>query len=373
MRGIERPLRPWAEAALLLAVGLLSAQEGYVVAGGTVLSPQVGAAVLTTAALAWRTRYPAVPAALATALAAALGAVLPLVVVLFSFASRGRLVAAASCATAAMVGNLLVQPQQSLWSTRSYGPVLLLVSVVALGMWASSRRRLLTSMTAQVEQLRVERELRAEHARLAERVRVASELHDALAHSLSVLALHTGALQRHSANLPPQVADRIDLLRATSTDALRDLRDVLGGLRAPDTDGAPGPRQLRELPVLLDEARAAGQQVEAEIRGTATALPFSHRLAIYRVVQEALTNARKHAPGSSVRVRVDHGPPESAVDVENTAGEPGSHQEPGGHGLLGLAERVDALHGRLEHGPSGAGGWRLTARIPVGDHTPEAT
>ncbi|WP_243788707.1 sensor histidine kinase [Saccharopolyspora gloriosae] len=368
MSGTERT-RPWAEALLLVVVGGLSAQEAYVGAGGAVFSAPVATAVLAAVSLHWRFRFPAAPAAFATAVAAVLGTVLPLVVMLYSFANRGRLWAAVACASAAMVGNLLLQPQHTLWGTRVYGPVLLLVAVLALGMWAGSRRRLVASLAEQVAQLRVERELRAEQARLTERGRVAAELHDALAHSLSVLALHTGALQRHSATLPPQVSDRIDLLRATSTDALRDLRDVLGGLRAPDTEGAPGPRQLRELPVLLDEARAAGQVIDSEIEGDPAAIPFSHRLALYRVVQEALTNARKHAPGSTVRVRVRHGPPESTADVENTPGEPGERAEPGGYGLVGLAERIDALHGELEHGPSGSGGWRLSARIPTGDHS----
>ncbi|MFR9728850.1 sensor histidine kinase [Saccharopolyspora sp. MS10] len=364
----ERASRPWAEALLLVVVGALSAQEAYVGAGGELLSPQVAAALLAAGSLRWRFRFPVVPAVLAVALAALLGAVLPLLVVLFSFAARGRPLVAVACAGAAMLGNLLL-PEHALWETRLYGPVLLLLAVVALGMWAGGRRRLVESLAARVDQLRVERELRAEQARLTERARVAGELHDALAHSLSVLALHTGALQRHSAVLPPRVADRIDLLRATSTDALRDLRDVLGGLRSPDAEGAPGPRQLRELPVLLEEARAAGQEIDAEIEGDPAAIPFSHRLALHRVVQEALTNARKHAPGSRVRVRVRHGPPESTAEVENAAGEAGDRAEPGGYGLVGLAERVEGLGGRLEHGPAGAGGWRLAARIPVDERT----
>lgn len=368
MTAVPPRTRWWVEAALLVAVSLLSAQEGYVRAGGVVLSPQVGAVLLAGIALAWRGRNLAVAAVPAVLVAAVLGTVLPLLVVLYSCAKRGRLVVAAVCAVAAMGGNLL-QPQHSLWGTRVYGPLLLLVAVVALGMWAGGHRRLVASLAAQVDQLRVERELRAEQARLTERGRVAAELHDSLAHSLSVLALHTGALQRHSAELPPQVADRIDLLRATSTEALRDLRDVLAGLRSPDGGGVPEPRRMRDLEALFAAARAAGQPVEAEVSGDAAELPFSHRLAIYRLVQEALTNARKHAPGSAVRVEVRHGPPESTVDVANSVGSPVERDSPSGYGLVGLAERVDALHGTLEHGPSGTGGWRLSARIPAPAHS----
>jgi signal transduction histidine kinase len=361
--------RPWGEALLVGVVGALSAQEAYVGAGAAVLSPQVALALFASASLLLRCTAPVVPAALASCAAALLGTVLPLVVVLFSFAARGWLVAATVCASAAMAGNLL-QTQQTLWGTRLYGPLLLLIAVMALGSWVGSRRRLVVSLAAQVDHLRVERELRAEQARLNERARIAAEMHDVLAHSLSVLALHTGALQRRASSLPRPVADRIDLLRATSTDALRDLRDVLGALHDPGADGSPGPRQMRELPALLEEARAAGQVIDADVQGDAGAIPLSHRLAIYRVVQEALTNARKHAAGAPVHLRIRYGAQESTVDVSNEAGAAGEPGVSSGYGLVGLAERVSALKGDLEHGPSGAGGWRLTARIPSTDHSP---
>lgn len=356
----QQRARRWGEPLLAGAVAAQAAQEAYVAEGGALLNVPVFAALAAGAALPLRHRAPLVPALLAAGLAAAVGAVLPLVVVVFSFAARERVAAALAWAGAAMVGNLLLQPQHTLWQTRSYGPLLLLVAVVALGMWAGGRRRLVASLAEQVEHLRVERELRAEQARLTERGRVAAELHDSLAHSLSVLALHTGALQRHSGELPGPVADRIDLLRQTSTAALRDLRDVLGSLRAPEAAGG----RLRELPELLAEARATGQEVDAEITGEADRLPFSHRLAIYRVVQEGLTNARKHAPGAAAAVRVHHGPPVSTAEVTNAAGEPGERSD-GGFGLVGLAERISALGGELAHGPTGSGGWRVAARLPT--------
>ncbi|MFC5724846.1 sensor histidine kinase [Streptomyces gamaensis] len=366
----RRPWRAWAEALLVGVVVLGTGQEAYVGAGGTLLSPRVALAVALGLSTALRYRWPVLAAVLATAGAVALGSMLPLLLVLFRLASLGRLVLGAVCVGAAMVGSALVPAQQDLWATRSYGPLLVLLLALALGLWSGSRRRLVASLAEQVDHLRVERELRAEAARLEERTRIASEMHDVLAHRLTVIALHTGALQRRGAALPEPVADRIALLRTASTEALGDLRDVLGALRSTDAREAEASRApgLRALSSLLEEARAAGQEIEARIEGDDTAVPASHRLAVHRLVQESLTNARKHAAGAPVRVEVRYGPPESTASVRNPAGErDGTAAQGSGYGLVGLAERVGALGGRLEYGPTGSGGWGVTASIPAQD------
>ncbi|WP_241999742.1 sensor histidine kinase [Streptomyces klenkii] len=262
-------------------------------------------------------------------------------------------------------GSAFTHPQQSLWATRSYGPLAVLLVALAFGLWADSRRKLVTSLADQVDHLQVERELRAEAARLEERTRIAAEMHDVLAHRLTVIALHTGALQRRGATLPGPVADRIGLLRTASTDALDDLRDVLGALRRHGSAEPADAREpgLRALSTLLDEARAAGQEIDAAVGGDAGAVPASHRLAVHRLVQKALTNARKHAAGARVRVEVRYGPPESTVVVRNPDGRR-SGAAGSDYGLIGLAERVDALGGCLAYGPTGAGGWEVTAGIP---------
>lgn len=377
MRGTEGWTWPrWAETLLVTVVVLLSVQEAYIGAGARLIAPGVGLAAAAGLSLILRHRAPAVPAVLAVVTAAVLGTAFPLLVVLFTLASRGSIAVGVLCAAAAMVGNLLLQPERSLWVTRSYGPVLLLVVVLVLGMWAGSRRRLVATLAEQVDHLRVERELRAERARLEERARIAAEMHDVLAHRLSVLALHAGALQRRAADLPAPLADRIDLLRTTSTEALRDLRDALGVLRDPGGPGSSGaqPPAPHELPVLLDEARRAGQVVDAVIDGNPEATPVSHRLAVYRLVQEALTNARKHAVGAPVSVAVRYGPPVSTVDVRNPAGAPAEAAVgSGGYGLIGLAERVAALGGHLEHGPAGSSGWQVSASIPVTGRSPRGS
>jgi signal transduction histidine kinase len=358
----------WAEALLLVVVTLLSVQEAYIGGSADLVSPGVGLAAVASLALALRYRHPAIPAVLAVSTAAVLGIPFPLLVVIFTLASRGRLAASVLSGVAAMAGNWVLEPEHHLWEVRLSGPVLPLAVALATGMWADSRRRLVATLAEQVDQLGVERELRAERARLSERARIAAEMHDVLAHRLSVLALHAGALQRRAAGLPAPVADRIDLLRSTSTEALGDLRDVLGALRdpsRPEPDGSPL-SGLRPLPAVLDEARKAGQVVDAVLGGDPGATPVSHRLAVHRVVQEALTNARKHAAGAPVTVTVHYGPPASTVDVRNPAGTPSDGSTVvSGYGLVGLAERVGGLGGQLEHGPSGEGGWRVTARIPL--------
>ncbi|MFE4018939.1 sensor histidine kinase [Streptomyces sp. NPDC059101] len=229
-----------------------------------------------------------------------------------------------------------------------------------------NRRRLVEALNTQVEHLSVERELREEAVRAAERSRIAAEMHDVLAHRLSLIALHTGVLATRSDAVPAQVGERLALLRTASTEALADLRDVLGVLRAPDSASAP---VLREVDELVDQARAAGQRVEVRLDGRPEEAPAAHRLAVHRLIQEALTNARKHAGGAPVALRIDYRAPATTVEVTNSPGVRSPDAVASGFGLIGLRERVTALGGDLRTGPGASGAWRLTARIP---HRPAA-
>jgi signal transduction histidine kinase len=175
-----------------------------------------------------------------------------------------------------------------------------------------------------------------------------------------------GVLATKSDTLPAPIAERLGLLRTTSVEALTDLRDVLGVLH--DSDAAqtsaaltPVMRDVREL---ADEARAAGQHIGLIAEGRPEEAPTTHRLAVYRIVQEALTNARKHAAGAPVTVRIHYRPPATLVEVTNPPGTPRTDTVGSGCGLVGLRERVTALGGHLNSGPAGAGAWRLAARIP---------
>jgi signal transduction histidine kinase len=244
--------------------------------------------------------------------------------------------------------------------------VFLPVLAVLVGLWQGSRRRLLLALAADVEHLSIEAQLREEAARIAERSRIAAEMHDVLAHRLSLIALHTGVLTTKSDTLPAPLAERLGLLRTTSVEALTDLRDVLGVLRDPDATPADAALKpvMREVEELADEARAAGQHVELTTDGLPEQAPTTHRLAVYRIAQEALTNARKHADGAPVTVRIGYRPPATLVEVTNPPGAPRTDTVGSGYGLVGLRERVTALGGHLNAGPAGAGAWRLAARIP---------
>ncbi|MBW8800103.1 MAG: two-component sensor histidine kinase [Streptomyces sp.] len=318
-----------------------------------------------------RLRWPVAPIVVAavTAWWGWIGTLL-LALVLYDLAAARRTRAAALCAAAALGANLLGYPPTRLWHQQQYLTALFIWAFAyVVGMWIGSRRRLVRALAADVEHLRVEAQLREEAARVAERSRIAAEMHDVLAHRLSLIALHTGVLATRSDTLPGPVAERLALLRGTSTEALADLRDVLGVLRdpgaAPNGFGAvpaPVPQDVRQL---VDDARAASQPIAVTIHGRPEDAPTTHRLAVYRIGQEALTNARKHADGTLVTMTIDYRLPATLVEVTNPAGPPGRAAAVGsGYGLVGLRERVSALGGRLNAGPAGAGSWRLAARIP---------
>jgi signal transduction histidine kinase len=377
----------WVEVPPAVLLALLSMLEGFRSAGGTLADPAPWVAATASLAVLGRYRFPRAVAGLAL-VSVGLGSVLPLLVTLYHFASRGRLRAVWVClgiasaaglpwlAVALALGGPLYGGRLNTWTGAGVGNAVLVALALALGMWAGSRRRLLGALTDQVEQLRVERELRAEQARLAERARIAREMHDVLAHRLSLLMLHAGALQLRAEGMPPAVLERLTLLRSTAGEALDDLREVLGALRSDrpaGADGAPAVTTpaLPELAELLTEARAAGQVIESVVSGDVESTSTSHRLAVHRLVREALTNARRHAHDAPVAVNVHYGPPATTVEVVNgPAGHLGEFPVaagsavPGGYGLIGLAERVAALGGHLHTGTSG-GGWRLSARLPA--------
>ncbi|WP_435975670.1 sensor histidine kinase [Streptomyces sp. Qhu_M48] len=352
---------------MVLLVTASSMRDAVIASGQGLGELSVAAAAVAGLSLAGRRRWPLAVTAVTVAAAGLWGPVLPLLVALFHLASRGRTWLAVTGAAIALITNALAQPALSLLATRSYGPALLLALAVALGMWAGSRRRLVEALAAQIEHLRIERELREQAARAAERSAIAAEMHDVLAHRLSLIALHTGVLATRKDPLPAQVTERLTLLRTASTDALNDLRDILGALRSaptrPFSPARPAP-VLRSVEEVIEQARTAGQHIETAIEGTQEQAPAAHRLAVSRLVQEALTNARKHAPDAPVRIRVDYGPPATLIEVTNPPGAPGAPPVPSGFGLVGLRERVEALGGHLNAGPGGAGTWRLAARIP---------
>jgi signal transduction histidine kinase len=194
-------------------------------------------------------------------------------------------------------------------------------------------------------------------------------MHDVLGHRLSLLSVHAGALEFRPDAPAEEVARAAKVIRENAHLALQDLREVLGVLRAPVGE-LPQPT-IGDVQQLVAESGRAGMRVALH-EDTAGPVPDLAGRTAYRVVQEALTNARKHAPGAEVQVRLAGAPGQGpTVEMCNRPPGPRSVPAPGappgrgtGQGLAGLAERVALAGGALEHGPTGAGGWRLAARLP---------
>jgi len=243
-------------------------------------------------------------------------------------------------------------------------------AAVAMGLLIRSQRMLVQSLREQARQAEETQRLRAEEARHAERERIAREMHDVLAHRISLLAVHAGALQvRRSATEEERAT--AEVIRQHAYAALEDLREVIRMVRSagPDEGDRPQP-VLADIPALVEQSRRAGMRVELDGFDPSQAVPESIGRHGYRIVQEGLTNARKHAPGAPVRVAlstVDGDAPGLVVEVTNALPESSGaqHRLPGaGTGLIGLRERVEVVGGRLEHGPTPDGQYRLRAWLP---------
>jgi signal transduction histidine kinase len=249
--------------------------------------------------------------------------------------------------------------------------VLIIGLVVVWGMFVRSRRQLMLSLRDRAERAETEQQLRVDQARAHERARIAREMHDVLAHRISLLSLHAGALEFRPDAPPEEVARAAGVIRSSAHQALEDLRAVIGVLReGPDGDRPERPQPtLAELPALIDESRAAGMRVQYDWRlPPEAAVPEGLGRNAYRIVQEGLTNARKHARGSAVDVAVAGAPGDGlTLEIRNrlSVGAFAAPEIPGaGTGIVGLAERTSLAGGRLEHGRTDAGDYRLWAWLP---------
>jgi signal transduction histidine kinase len=225
---------------------------------------------------------------------------------------------------------------------------------------------------------------RAAHAReeeehravAAERSRIARELHDVVAHNLSVMVVQASAARRVLERDPEQAAEAAELIRRTGREALAELRHVFGPVRRSDGDDLSGPPSISRVEELARGARAAGLRVRLRIEGEPVPLPPGVDQAAYRVVQEALTNSLKHAGSAHATVTVSYEPGEVVLSIEDdgTAARPnGLSETGGGHGLVGMRERVGLYGGLLQAGPRESGGFAVRARLPTRPMVPGAT
>ncbi len=241
--------------------------------------------------------------------------------------------------------------------------LLMAAVVIGWGLFVRARRELVRSLRAQADSA-------GDEARAAERRRIAREMHDVLAHRLSLLSVHAGALEFNPDAPAEEVAEAAGVIRESARAALDELRGVIGVLREDGSESLTQPPQptLADIAALVDESRAAGMRVTASIELGDAAPPAAVGRTAYRIVQEGLTNARKHAPGAAVTLTVRA--PDGFLEVEirslapvAVAG-PGSPLPGAGTGLIGLTERVTLAGGELEHGVDAEGAFVLRARLP---------
>jgi signal transduction histidine kinase len=242
--------------------------------------------------------------------------------------------------------------------------------VFACGIVARVQRDYVVALHEHAAQLAAEQRLHVAAAREAERRRIAREMHDVLAHRVSLLSVHAGALEFRPDAPPEEIAAAAGVIRESAHATLEELRAIVGVVREDDGDAVEPPQPtLGDLPALVEESRAAGMRVawRGDVDGAAVSDAVGR--TAYRVVQEGLTNARKHAAGAGVEVAVRAAAAGPLV-VEVVSRPPvAPHAAPevpgGGTGLIGLAERVALAGGTLDHGPDAAGDFVLRATLPV--------
>ncbi len=373
----SRSRRDWSVdgALFLLATALggvaLADSVHHGLEGALLVTDSIAGAALCLA-LWWRRRWPfalglaSLPILVISSSAGPAG-----LIILFTVAAYRRwqlaLLVAALQLTLLPVARA-VHPGGDSLTAYYLGGTLGTAAIVAWGMFLRARRQ---SRRERVRHAEAEQQLLVEQARHAERTRIAREMHDVLAHRISLLSLHAGALEFRPEAPPEEVARAAAVIRASAHQALEDLRAVIGILRDGADGEAPQPPQptLAALPGLLEESRGAGMRLHADVRvADLAAVPDSVGRHALRIVQEALTNARKHAPSAAVELRLEGAPGEGlAIEVRNPAPvlAAGKSEIPGaGTGLVGLAERATLSGGHLEHGLDETGDFRLRAWLP---------
>ncbi|TDE98853.1 two-component sensor histidine kinase [Occultella glacieicola] len=236
-----------------------------------------------------------------------------------------------------------------------------------VGVYIGTRRQLLASLQAQVDAAAAEQQSRAAQAVAAERSRIARELHDVAAHHLSGIVVQAAAAERLIGADPARARESMRWIRTQGRETLDNLRLVVGLLRGEGgAEQTPQPG-LADVDDLIDGARAAGARVSARVDGEPWDLGPTAELTLYRVLQEALSNARRHAPGRGIDIRREYTPSACVLTVRNPATPPppaDGRPAATGHGLVGMRERAQMLHGDLSAGPVAGGAWQVQLTIP---------
>jgi signal transduction histidine kinase len=340
-----------------------SAERAFAAAVGLVL----------TLSLAWRRRTPLAVLALAIAVSVVANVVAVLeaaTIPAVALAIAAYSVGAHTEGRRASIGALGVAALIAANAAQNAFGDLLLIAMILGGAWLAGRairyrrdrERTLERLTVDLER---EREEKARAAVAEERVRIARELHDVVAHAISVIVLQARGGRRSLATDPGETREALDTIEATGSQALAEMRRLLGMLRRDDEQIALAPQpSLRYLDALAAQVREAGLPLDLSVEGEPIELPPGVDLSAYRIVQEALTNALKHAGPATARVVVRYRENDLELEIADT-GRGTSTNDGGGHGLVGMRERVSLYGGKLEAGPGNGGGFAVRARLPL--------
>ncbi|MFF8309596.1 histidine kinase [Streptomyces lydicus] len=356
--------------------GLLSAGFAFMIALGpavTLFRP-VGAYWLSLAAFVLTAFVNAAFSPYGSAFGAAFATLLA-VMTLVVLRTRPRLAIEmwlVTFAVAAVVTTLVGQDTGELAPVAVFSGVVL-ISAAAVRAWREERRQVVETRTVTAEE-------RSRRTLLEERATIARELHDVVAHHMSVIAIQAEAAPYRVENTPPELATSFATIRENAVAALTELRRILGVVRSEDPDAfaerdpeAPQPT-LANLESLLDSVRGAGLTVEAVITGAPRPLPQGVELSAYRIVQEGLSNALRHSPGADARVEISYVLGGIGLRIVNGPASRLAKPSPGaGHGVLGMRERVQMLGGEMTADHTEEGGFEVAAFIPVAQGAGEAT
>jgi signal transduction histidine kinase len=361
-----------ALALALLAIKLATLATGVQPGGGAV---SYVAAFGVTLPFAWRSVSPVAAAVVVSASSVAdvaIGGFHDSVVSLLAWVLVAYSLGAHAATVRRLAAGIAVTAAGGLWVAVVSGPVTVwnLAAVVAFlvapllaGLWVRQLRLRARTMEELARQLERERDERARTAVAEERARIARELHDEVAHAMSVIAVQADAAEGALARDPALVASPLVAIRDTARAALGDMRRVLGGLRGNEpAELAPEPG-LARVAALVEQTRAAGIEVELRTEGEPAPLPAALDVAAYRVVQEGLTNVRKHAGARRVEVFVGYEPDALRLEVRDDGDGSGAGGGTG-RGLAGVRERVGLLGGRFAAGPHDAG-FALCVELPL--------
>lgn len=382
MRGYSRRLKP-PHLDALVALALLAIGEVEVATEH--LRPywaSAAAFAVLMGSVAWRRRAPFLVVVLAFAanfLAAATGVsqhkpfspILAYFILVYSLALYGTprraLVGLAYVVVAIYSAIALAMHHGESYGGTDFG----FIAVLMLAPWLvgkAMRGRVAHAgaLERRAEEAEREREQRAREAAREERARIARELHDVIAHSLSVMVVQASAAEEVLRHAPERALEPITAIQSTGRAALAEMARLLGILRRDGEEVGLAPQPgLDDLAGLIQETRRSGLPAELRVEGDPRPLPLGIDLSAYRIVQEALTNARRHAGDACASVTLRYAPEALEIEVVDDGTGCTSNGSGGGHGLVGMRERVALFGGELEAGPARDGGFRVRARLPV--------